>query len=152
MIFVSLSRNNHHLTWVVYAEGHVIGRRTKPYDETQTIQAVTDLSESLQEAFKVLKGYLDNPTIPYGLNDVITIEVGSTKIYQWLAERDFADTYTKTARECLELFNELSIPVQVKLNKHIGHLWADKYNKPEYVTDDAPKVESALDWVSSIAE
>lgn len=152
MILISVSRSKGYLSWVAYAEGHVIGRQTKRFDERDSVASAIALSEYLQEAFKAVKGYLDDPSVPYDLSDKIVVEVSSIRAYRWLTERDISDSFYHTAMDCLTLFNELSIPVKVVLAENASRLWASKYNSEEFVTSTAPEVASALDWVSSITE
>ena len=149
MLQVSVSQNNGFMTWVFYADGRLVERQTIVVPrETNTKKLI----EFTKDALTSVLLYLDTQKHSYTTDSVLAVEVGRKVVARYLNERYCNSIYVKDLEDLLKVFNRLPISVEVEYNKEAGFLIADRYNKEKYVTEQATKHTSALDWFDEVED
>lgn len=149
MLQVSVGQNNGYMTWVFYAEGRLVERKSVSVPrETNTQKLIEFTKEALTSVLK----YLDTQKHPYNTESVLSVEVGRKVIARYLNERYCNSIYVKDLEDLLKVFNRLPISVEVEYNKDAGFLIADRYNTEKYITEQVVKQTSALDWFDEVEE
>lgn len=153
MILISVGTNNHHNTWVVFVKGRVIGRRTVSTLGKDSTRELSDISiDSLTEAIKCLSLNLDTVTKDYTRDDYIVIETSTVALKNLIEKRKYFTSTDGLIDTCLDYFNLLPLPVVVRFKDKVTHTWASKYNKDGLETSTEQRVESALDWFSTLED
>ena len=149
MLQVSVGQNNGFMTWVFYAEGRLVERKSMSVPrETNTQRLIEFTKEALTSVLK----FLDTQNHPYNTESVLSVEVGRKVIARYLNERYCNSIYVEDLEELLKVFNRIPISVEVEYNKDAGFLIADRYNKEKYITEQVVKQTSALDWFDEVGE
>lgn len=143
MLQVSVGQNNGFMTWVFYAEGRLVERKSVSVPRERNTQ---QLIEFTKEALTAVLRYLDTQKHPYTTESVLSVEVGRKVIARYLNERYCNSIYLSDLEDLLIVFNRLPVSVEVEYNKEAGFLIADRYNKEKYITEQVAKHTSALDW------
>ena len=99
MLQVSVGQNNGFMTWVFYAEGRLVERKSvSVLRETNTQKLIEFTKEALTSVLK----YLDTQKHPYTTESVLSVEVGRKVIARYLNERYCNSIYLEDLEDFVE--------------------------------------------------